>query len=596
MRIHPEDQLVLFPQPKLEPRPPHQLYTYKFLARGINPRPDQIRIVENCLIPDSNGRYPSTLIVSPTSSGKTLMAILVADRMLREGKRVLFIVPTNALVGQQAREFRLHLDLPSDQIAEISGSIAGALRRSEIYSNIPKIIVSTSHSVANDISSGSFSFNGFSHIISDESQHNVGDHAHNVVVRGAIRAGIAIIGLTATPAEDYDRIKIVANNLGIDNMVYNDPSGPELSRVLQKIRHVKKEVNLMDVKLFRHIRNRVMNLALDAFSELRRTNMLFEVDEDDIEFNPYNLQEQRTGISTDIARLMTYTKLRELHSSLVEHRKKIGMGEKGTTPYAELREEDRVVARALSLHAELLFYYKILRLFETESLWAGIKNIDNTLYGASAKTRRSHDSLLADSDIMAIEGKGQKGVAFYKKRIRTNAAFMKMYRYLSNNISVLEENPKVRLFRETLSEYPDSKFIVFAKPRDQVHFLGRVAESIGVRASILLGKKGRDKGRQDKALSDFDSGVSRLLISTSAGQVGLDMEEAYVINYDQVGGAIDSSQRIGRTGRRSPGLVIDFIAHGTADEALFNRALWARKTMKRDIRRVASEYPKLRTG
>ena len=63
--------------------------------------PHQKEIIEKL---EENGR--SLLISAPTSSGKTLPVIWLAGRYVKEGRRVIYAVPSVALVNEKVNELR----------------------------------------------------------------------------------------------------------------------------------------------------------------------------------------------------------------------------------------------------------------------------------------------------------------------------------------------------------------------------------------------------------------------------------------------------------------------------------------------------------
>jgi endoribonuclease Dicer len=79
-------------------------------------RDHQIEAVSKCLAANH-------IINLPTGTGKTLVAVRVMDYFLQlhPGKNVVFVVPTTALVRQQARYLRRHSDVEGCTVAELCG-------------------------------------------------------------------------------------------------------------------------------------------------------------------------------------------------------------------------------------------------------------------------------------------------------------------------------------------------------------------------------------------------------------------------------------------------------------------------------------------
>jgi len=110
------------------------------------PRKYQAAIAESAL---ARG---STLAVLPTGIGKTLIAVLVIEKMMGKG-RVLFLSPTKPLCEQHAKTIsdELRLGQDSDSLRLVTGSTP-AKKRPGLWN--AKICVSTPQTVENDIKAG----------------------------------------------------------------------------------------------------------------------------------------------------------------------------------------------------------------------------------------------------------------------------------------------------------------------------------------------------------------------------------------------------------------------------------------------------------
>ena len=536
-----------------------------FMDAGTMPREYQEAVAKSALGIGENGKPVSTLVVLPTGTGKTLIAVMAAGHKLKDGP-VLFVAPTGPLARQQAAQFTEHIDVPSDSIATIIGDSAGPESRARTYSKNPSILVGTSQAVANDIEAGRIDISKISLVIIDECHHTVGNHSHNRVARAALAAEKPVLALTALPGDDYGKIETVMRNLGINNIEIYSRNDGAVARYLPEVMRVRKEVRLP--RIFTHIRTRLTELSFDALVELEAMRMLPDSARGDPGLSEVMHASNVRAVSSldDASRLMRYSRLDTIHSAILETvpgiRKK---------PYHLLNEKEKKAAHALSLHSELMFYYNLLNLFETQSISTALKSIEGTLRhvertsgGRQANTEKS-----------------------FRERIRANRKFLIMYEYLRDNYNQEMENPKLRIFNETLRQYPEKRFIVFTEFREQARLLASTAESLGAGASLLLGKSGGVSGKdQEKAIADFGLGATRILVSTRAGQEGLDLPEANVINYDQVSTGIASVQRTGRTGRSSNGMVIDLIALGTRDEFSYYRAARTRRSTEQTLRSV----------
>ena len=77
----------------------------------------------------------NTLVVLPTGLGKTIIAIMVAAKMLEKypGSKVMVLAPTRPLVLQHLRAFGAELKLPAGSMVALTGTVdtgSNALRSS----------------------------------------------------------------------------------------------------------------------------------------------------------------------------------------------------------------------------------------------------------------------------------------------------------------------------------------------------------------------------------------------------------------------------------------------------------------------------------
>lgn len=119
----------------------------------------------------------NTLIVLPTGLGKTVIAAMVAARVLEEGGRVLFMAPTRPLVQQHYRSLSQLLGLSERECSYFTGEVDTGDRRERWV--LSRLIVSTPQVVANDIrSGGDADISRFSLLVFDEAHRAVGNYAY----------------------------------------------------------------------------------------------------------------------------------------------------------------------------------------------------------------------------------------------------------------------------------------------------------------------------------------------------------------------------------------------------------------------------------
>ena len=135
-----------------------------------------------------------------------------------------------------------------------------------------------------------------------------------------------------------------------------------------------------------------------------------------------------------------------------------------------------------------------------------------------------------------------------------------------------QKHPKIEILNNVLESLKENeRAIVFASYRDSVDEIYNNLISEGYKTGILIGKsgvKGQSQKEQITSLEKLKTGEYDIIVATQVGEEGLDVSECkLVVFYDNVSSAIRYIQRIGRTGRRSPGRMIGLITKGTRDEA-----------------------------
>ncbi|MFQ6013466.1 MAG: DEAD/DEAH box helicase, partial [Thermoplasmata archaeon] len=223
------------------------------VSEELEERAYQVNIARSCL-------ERSTLVVLPTGMGKTVVALLVLAERLHQGVgRVLFMAPTKPLVEQHAAFLRARLQ-PDITIGVLTGEVAPADREwTWIHEDI---IVSTPQVVRNDLKYERAELEGFGLLVFDEAHRAVGDYAY-VEVGGAYKAEDGLVmGLTASPGSDPERILEVARNLGIEGVEIRTEFDPDVVNYIHDVKMERVSVSLPPAMV------RIRDLLKGAFQEV----------------------------------------------------------------------------------------------------------------------------------------------------------------------------------------------------------------------------------------------------------------------------------------------------------------------------------------
>ena len=173
----------------------------------------------------------NTLVVLPTGLGKTLIALMLIEQRMKNGK-CLFLTPTKPLAKQHYDSVVKTLELPEGNVALINGEIPPNHRK-EMYKS--SVIISTPQTIKNDIEN-SILAPKFSLVIFDECHRAVGDYAYTIVADKVFEADekTLLVGLTASPGGNKQRIKEVLDSLHINNVEIRTHTDPDVVAHVQK--------------------------------------------------------------------------------------------------------------------------------------------------------------------------------------------------------------------------------------------------------------------------------------------------------------------------------------------------------------------------
>lgn len=492
--------------------------------RTVERRSYQIAIAATCLM-------RNTLVILPTGLGKTVIALLViASRLLNEDGKVLFLAPTKPLVEQHAEFLRRTLNIDAEKIVTLSGEIPPE-KREEFYENAT-IVVSTPQVVENDIISGRVNLRDFVLTIFDEAHRAVGNYSY-VFIAKEFRAeskSPLIMGITASPGSEPERILEVIENLGIEDMEIRTEYDADVRPYVgeKKIEWIK--VNMPEE--LKEVAEKFQEVLKLRFKRLKNFNVFENVDFDKL----------------------TKKELLALQEALQAE-----AAETGEAKYFE----------ALSTLAEILKVQHGIELIETQGLEA-LKHYLRRLVveGRSKGGSKASKSLISDPLFRSAVLKALNCKADHPKLEKLKEVVVKQ-----------------------LKANPDSRIIVFTNFRDTADTLLAELNSLeDVRAAKFIGQanRGEDKGmrqrEQVEILQKFREGELNVLVSTSVGEEGLDIPSTdLVVFYEAVPSEIRAIQRRGRTGRGREGRIAVLITKGTRDEAYY----WA------SVRKERAMYDRL---
>ena len=500
------------------------------LENSVEQRLYQLNIVSGCTKKNS-------LAVLPTSLGKTVIALLVmVMRLEKEGGKVLMLSPTKPLVEQHFDFFSRVLKLQEGQIKAFTGSIPPEKRR-ELWA-ASTVIIATPQVIENDLINSGISLSDVSCVVFDEAHRSVGNYAYTYIAEKYIKTASnpLILGITASPGSEKEKIDEVCEALFIENVVVKTESDADIKPYVHK-----KELEWLSLDLpkelteIREALKKVLNERLDKMADYGY---------------PLN------------TKYLTKRDLLALQSQLT----------------AETRNQtaDSGIYQAVSVMAEIMKIEHAVELIETQGtkpLLAYLKKMDEEAgtSGASKAVKRLAADLYFRQALSLTEKCDTEHPKFYAVQ---------------------------NIVDEQLSKYPESKIIVFTNFRETANIVKEALSEIpSVRPVRFVGQGSRhkDKGltqkQQTEIIEQFRAGDFNVLIATSVAEEGLDIPSTdMVLFYEPVPSEIRSIQRKGRTGRFQTGRVIMLVTKGTRDEAYRWSSQSKERKMLSEMKTLQKEY------
>jgi ERCC4-related helicase len=499
--------------------------------KEISPRDYQQKIFETC-------REKNCLVVLPTGLGKTLIALMLAIERSQKfpGEKVLFLAPTRPLAEQHLKFFQKHLPELFGDMQLFTGTVK-ADKRKEIWKTAD-IIFSTPQCIANDVRNYLYDLKEVCLLIEDEAHRCMKNYDYTYIANNYIRNSVhpRIMGLTASPGSDTQKIKEICRNLSIQEVELRTRESDDVKKNIQELEFEKVEVELPEE--FQNIRQIIKKISDQYVDELKSRGLLYEPP------TKVNIIKVQNKISRMLA-----------------------MGNQNFNIY-----------KGMSACANAIKLQHALEMVETQTM-QGFNSYLKDLYEQSAKGK-------------------SKAVQQLVKRPDFNLAFIKSNELLAKNIEHPKVLELVRIIETEKIENPGMplRAIVFSQYRDTAVLISKMLNKLPeVKSSIFVGQlKKKDTGlsqkEQKQTIEDFSAGKINVLCATSIGEEGLDIPEVnLVVFYEPVASAIRAIQRAGRTARLKKGKLIVLITKKTRDESFYYVSRRKEKSMQTAISEIKRE-------
>ncbi|MFX1563449.1 MAG: DEAD/DEAH box helicase, partial [Promethearchaeota archaeon] len=488
----------------------------------------------------------NTLVILPTGIGKTIIAILAAAYRLHKYPeyKCVFLAPTKPLVQQHLETFRQFMSIPLDQLQLITGEVPPSQRPAQWDKT--HIAFMTPQVLQNDILAGRYTLKDVALLIVDEAHRAVGDYAYVFIANQYYKQATRplLLGLTASPGSEIEKIREIVGNLHIDNIEVRTRDSPDVAPYIAPLKFEWREVKLPEKflevgrALKKAIAERLKPIKEAGFSDTADVNRI------------------------TVRRILEIQ--REIQQRIASE----------TQPASHLFQ-------LVSHCAALLRLYHSLEQLETQ----GVSALHHFLNGLFKEAKGSGAS-------KAIRGLVQDP--------HVQDALLLTQELIDAKIVHPKLVAVTKIVGQQLEAVPESRIMVFTRFRETAKLLETTLKVVPKTLPIRFvgqASRGDDRGltqkEQGQILSAFREGKYNVLVATSVGEEGLDIQECdLVVFYEAVPSAIRLIQRRGRTGRTRPGRVIVLVALGTRDQGYYWVAIRREAQMKellKEMRKMSRE-------
>lgn len=483
----------------------------------------------------------NTMIVAPTALGKTIVATLVAADRLEKVKnsKILVLAPSKPLAIQHESTFKEFLTVPCS-------SITGAVKTDERVKRWEEsqIICATPQTVESDLLKGRYSLKDVSLVVFDECHHGVGSYSYVYLASRYVKESKfnLILGLTASPGSDKEKIKEVCDNLYIQSIVVKTEEDNDVRPYFNPVAidwvRVKMSSELEKIKT--HV-DKALKIRLKGLKNMGVIRT--------VSVNKLDILKARGRVQSAIAR--------------------------SVNPKKECFQAISILSAVINIqHSQ--------ELIETQ----GVVTFNKYVARLRKKKTKASKSLIQDPNF-------GKAIYLAREAEKHGLEHPKLKKVTDIIKKELGQNGQTKLQSDRYVKDADqksSKIMVFTQYRDSLEMIHQKLEKEGIKSAKFFGQASRDgeKGltqkEQKEIIKAFKIGEYDVLLSTSVAEEGIDIPAVdLVILYEPVPSEVRMIQRRGRTGRKRSGRVKVLITNGTRDEGYYWASVNKERRMKHQL-------------
>ena len=507
--------------------------------------------------------YKNSLIVVPTSLGKTIITLLICIDILYNWKKskILILAPTRPLVRQHLNLFKRFTKIENICFG-LTGKISPDIRKTIWKSRSIRVFFATPELVKNDLDNNLLEKDEFYLIVFDEAHRAVKNYSYTQISKkfydNKDSKKIPMqLALSASPGSSKEKIQEICSNLYIEQTIIKSEDDKD---VLPYVYNIDIEHKRFDIDTkHKEISSIIQSLINDKIKWLIDNNLIKKKKVENV-------------YRKDLLSLGNYLKTEITQTN----------NSKNFFLFAALKYQ--------SMSMILLYCRDLIESQGSFSLKKFFDKFQNDI------PNRTYLELLFDPNIQKIiEILKNDKILFSHPKISNLISIVKNFLYISKE-NVIIESPIPPIYvkdEENKFNLNQKKILIFSQYRDTLEVITNLLDEHGIPCRGFYGQsnkkdqKGLDQDKQISILEDFKKGIFPVLVATSVAEEGLDIPNVdLVIFYEPVPSEIRFIQRKGRTGRFSDGKVVVLVANDSIDSKYLEIAQKKIVKMKHNLKDI----------
>jgi ERCC4-related helicase len=507
--------------------------------------------------------YKNSLIVVPTSLGKTIITLLICIDILYNWKKskILILAPTRPLVRQHLNLFKRFTKIENICFG-LTGKISPDIRKTIWKSRSIRVFFATPELVKNDLDNNLLEKDEFYLIVFDEAHRAVKNYSYTQISKkfydNKDSKKIPMqLALSASPGSSKEKIQEICSNLYIEQTIIKSEDDKD---VLPYVYNIDIEHKRFDIDTkHKEISSIIQSLIDDKIKWLIDNNLIKKKKVENV-------------YRKDLLSLGNYLKTEITQTN----------NSKNFFLFAALKYQ--------SMSMILLYCRDLIESQGSFSLKKFFDKFQNDI------PNRTYLELLFDPNIQKIiEILKNDKILFSHPKISNLISIVKNFLYISKE-NVIIESPIPPIYEkdeENKSKLNQKKILIFSQYRDTLEVITNLLDEHGIPCRGFYGQsnkkdqKGLGQDKQISILEDFKKGIFPVLVATSVAEEGLDIPNVdLVIFYEPVPSEIRFIQRKGRTGRFSDGKVVVLVANDSIDSKYLEIAQKKILKMKHNLKDI----------